>query len=188
MGLGLLLGPVGAIIGGLGGLAAGAWIGDALSRRSRGLSGPEREYLRGIFLDSLNYDAVRIERGSALAVGGRARTAENTIGLLDRDFVGNTLNLAPSGLATLAHEMGHVWQYQNGGLDYIPSSLVPQAFGDSPGRGRNNTAYNWPDAVSNHVRWEDWNAEQQAECISSITMRFAASVPTTIGRLVAAVG
>jgi ABC-type molybdate transport system substrate-binding protein len=69
------------------------------------------------------------------------------------------------GLLVLAHEMGHVWQYQNGGLAYIPSSLIPQIVAGITGRSRND-AYNWKDAVRNNIDWADWNAEQQAECIS----------------------
>ena len=29
-------------------------------------------------------------------------------------------------MEVLIHEMGHVWQYQNGGLAYIPESLIAQ--------------------------------------------------------------
>jgi hypothetical protein len=61
--------------------------------------------------------------------------------------------------------MGHVWQYQNGGLAYIPSSLIPQIVAGLSGQSR-NAAYDWRNAVRNHIDWSEWNAEQQAECIS----------------------
>ncbi|WP_211367989.1 DUF4157 domain-containing protein [Pseudoxanthomonas sangjuensis] len=166
--IGSLLGPVGmvvgGIVGGLAGLVGGAIVGDLASRRSRGLSSAEKTYLREIFRDSVDYDAVTITRGSALSAGA-ARTTGNTINLQDEHFVGDTLDLSDAGTLVLAHEMGHVWQYQNGGLAYIPSSLIPQIKAAVTG-GDRNAAYNWRDAVRNHIDWADWNAEQQAECIS----------------------
>jgi hypothetical protein len=166
--LGSLLGPAGAvagaIIGGLGGLVAGALIGDAASRRERGLTQPEKDYAWDIYHDSVDYDAIRITRGSALSAGA-ARTTGNQINLQDEHFAGDTMDLSDAGMLVLIHEMGHVWQYQNGGLAYIPSSLVPQIVAATSGQSR-NAAYDWRDAVRNHIDWADWNAEQQAECIS----------------------
>lgn len=162
--LGAVLGPVGAVIGGIAGFVAGAVIGDQASRRSRGLSSDERIYLHEIFLDSVDYGEVTITRGSVFSLGA-ARTLGNTINLQDEHFVGDTMDLSDAGTLVLAHEMGHVWQYQNGGLDYIPSSLVPQIKAAITG-GDRNAAYDWRSAVRNHVDWSDWNAEQQAECVS----------------------
>ncbi|WP_063534730.1 DUF4157 domain-containing protein [Burkholderia sp. MSMB1589WGS] len=166
--LGGLLGPAGAIagavIGGIGGLVAGAVVGDLASRRSRGLTAAEKTDLREIFHDAVDYDKVTITRGSALSAGA-ARTVGNTINLQDEHFRGDTMELSDNGQLTLAHEMGHVWQYQNGGLAYIPSSLIPQIVAGLSGRSR-NAAYDWRSAVRNHIDWSDWNAEQQAECIS----------------------
>lgn len=168
IGLGSLLGPVGmvvgGIVGGLGGLIGGAILGDLASRRSRSLSGPERDYLGEIYHDSVDMSKVTITRGSALAAGA-ARTTGNTINLQDQHFKGDTMELSDAGLLVLAHEMGHVWQYQNGGLAYIPSSLIPQAVAALSG-GDRNAAYDWRAMVRAKVPWEQWNAEQQAECIS----------------------
>jgi hypothetical protein len=166
--LGSLLGPAGAvagaIIGGLGGLVAGAVIGDIASRRERGLTQSERDYAREIYHNAIDYDAIRITRGAALSTGA-ARTLGNTINLQDQHFKGDTLELSDAGMLVLIHEMGHVWQYQNGGLAYIPSSLIPQIVAAASGQSR-NAAYDWRDAVRNHIDWSEWNAEQQAECIS----------------------
>lgn len=172
--LGGLLGPagavVGAIVGGIGGLVAGAIVGDIASRRSRSLTGPEKAYLQEIFHDAVDYDKVTITRGSALSVGA-ARTTGNTINLQDEHFKGDTMELSDAGLLVLAHETGHVWQYQNGGLSYIPSSLIPQIVAGLTGQSR-NVAYDWRNAVRNHIDWADWNAEQQAECISDYNEAF----------------
>jgi hypothetical protein len=166
--LGGLLGPAGAvagaIIGGIGGLVAGAVLGDLATRRSRGLTSHEKTYLREIFHDAVDYDKVTITRGSALSAGA-ARTTGNTINLQEEHFRGDTMELSDAGLLVLAHEMGHVWQYQNGGLAYIPSSLIPQIVAGLSGRSR-NLAYDWRSAIRNHIDWSEWNAEQQAECIS----------------------
>lgn len=166
--LGGLLGPAGAvagaIIGGVAGLVGGAIVGDIASRRSRSLTGNEKTYLREIFHDAVDYDEVTITRGSALSTGA-ARTVGNTINLQDPHFVGDTMNLSDAGKLVLAHEMGHVWQYQNGGLAYIPSSLIPQIVAGLSGQSR-DAAYDWRNAVRNHIDWSEWNAEQQAECIS----------------------
>ena len=166
--IGSLLGPVGMIvggvIGGVAGLVGGAIAGDLATRRSRSLTGDEKNYLREIFRDSVDYGAVTITRGSALSAGA-ARTTGNTINLQDEHFDGSTMRLSDAGQLVLAHEMGHVWQYQNGGLAYIPSSLIPQIRAAVTG-GDRNAAYDWRQAVRNHIDWADWNAEQQAECIS----------------------
>ena len=168
MAVGSLFGPVGmlvgGIVGGVAGLVGGAVAGDLATRRSRSLTGDEKNTLREIFRDSVDYDRVTITRGSALSAGA-ARTTGNTINLQDEHFVGDTLDLSDAGQLVLAHEMGHVWQYQNGGLAYIPSSLIPQIVAATSG-GDRNAAYNWRDAVRNRIDWADWNAEQQAECIS----------------------
>ena len=161
---GLLLGPVGAVVGSIVGLVGGAILGDMASRRERSLKQEERDYAWDIYHDAVDYDAIRITRGAALSTGA-ARTLGNTINLQDEHFVGDTMDLSPAGMLVLIHEMGHVWQYQNGGLAYIPSSLIPQIVAAVSGQSR-NAAYDWRGAIRNHIDWADWNAEQQAECIS----------------------
>jgi hypothetical protein len=166
--LGGLLGPAGAVIGGivggLAGLVGGAIVGDVATRSSRRLTSDERRYAHEIYHDSVDYDAITITKGS-IAATGAARTIGNTINLQARHFKGDTMELSDEGELTLIHEMGHVWQYQNGGLDYIPSSLIPQAIAGIRGLSR-NVVYNWREAIRSKIPWEGWNAEQQAECIS----------------------
>ncbi len=165
--LGSLLGPagaaLGAVVGALGGAVGGALLGDVASRRQRSLTAAEQAYLREIFHDSVDFAPVVIVRDTALAAGA-PRTTGNTINLQAGHFVGDTMDLSPHGWLTLAHEMGHVWQHQNGGLSYIPSSLIPQAVAASRGLSR-NVAYEWRACARMRLPWEQWNAEQQAECI-----------------------
>jgi len=166
--LGGLLGPAGAVIGGIvggvAGLIGGAIVGDLASRQSRKLTDDEKKYAKEIYHDSVDFDAITITRNS-IAATGAARTIGNTINLEPSHFVGDTMELSPAGMLTLIHEMGHVWQYQNGGLAYIPSSLIPQIVAGVTGQSR-NVAYDWRAAIRAKIPWENWNAEQQAECIS----------------------
>ena len=158
-------GPVGAIIGGVAGLLLGGAIGNSATTRSRHLSGPEITYARDVFADSIEYDDIEITRDSVFAEGA-PRTIGNTIHLKSswRHFVGDTLELTEEGRHALIHEMGHVWQYQNGGLAYIPESLLSQ-ISASFSSGTRDAAYEWRPMHDAHVPWERWNPEQQAKAI-----------------------
>ena len=162
---GLLGGPIGAIVGGVVGLVAGMVVGELASTRSRALTPEEIEYAREIYLDSVDYTQIRITRDSTLAVGA-PRTIGNTIHLKSDwgHFRGDTLELSEQGRLTLIHEMGHVWQYQHGGLAYIPLSLIAQLRAAVHG-GDRGAAYDWRSAHQAGIPWQDWNPEQQAEAI-----------------------
>ncbi|WP_081838956.1 DUF4157 domain-containing protein [Thermogemmatispora carboxidivorans] len=156
-------GPAGAVIGGVAGLLGGAAAGDRLSQQRRSLRPDEIAYAREIYADSLDYSAITITKHSILS-SGASRTVGNTINLEDAYYDGDTLNLTPEGKLILIHEMGHVWQYQHGGLAYIPESLVAQIRG-SIGSGSRGAAYDWQEAIKAGTPWEKWNPEQQAEAI-----------------------
>jgi hypothetical protein len=162
---GLLLGPIGAIVGGLVGLVAGAVVGEVATTRSRSLTQDEIDYAKEVYLDSIDYSVITITRDSVLALGA-PRTIGNTIHLKSDwgHFKEDTLELTEQGLLTLVHEMGHVWQYQNGGLAYIPESLWAQ-FKAAVSGGERAGAYDWRAAHEAGIPWEDWNPEQQAEAI-----------------------
>jgi hypothetical protein len=131
--------------------------------RSRALSAGERAYAQGIFADTIDYDPIVITRGSVMSVGS-ARATGNAVNLVDRDFVGDTMELSGGGYATLIHEMTHVFQYQHGGLGYIPESLWEQAKAWAVTGNRNN-AYEWQPLDAAGVPWEQWNVEQQAYAV-----------------------
>ena len=57
-----------------------------------------------------------------------------------------------------------MWQYQNGGLAYIPLSLIAQFGGFLSGRGRGG-AYDWRAAHRAGTPWAKWNPEQQASAV-----------------------
>jgi hypothetical protein len=162
---GLLGGPIGAIVGGVAGLVGGALLGDKATTRSRKLTTTEIAYAKDVFKESIDYSEITITRDSMIATGA-PKTIGNTIHLRSDwgHFKEDSLDLTQTGLETLIHEMGHVWQYQNGGLAYIPESLWAQLKGAISG-GSRNVAYNWREAVRGGTPWEEWNPEQQAEAI-----------------------
>jgi hypothetical protein len=162
---GLLGGPIGAIVGGVVGLIGGAIAGDKASTRSRKLTPSEIAYAREVFKGSVDYSEITITRDSMISTGA-PKTIGNTIHLRSDwgHFNGDTLDLTQRGTETLIHEMGHVWQYQNGGLAYIPESLWAQLKGAITG-GSRNAAYEWREPVQKGTPWEKWNPEQQAAAI-----------------------
>lgn len=138
--------------------------------RHRHLTLAERTNAVGIFYDSIDYGAVRVSRGSPLALVS-ATAIGNTINLRSEHFVGNTMELSPTGRLVLVHELAHVWQYQSGGFAYIRSSLFAQMVA-LIFTGSRRAAYDWRRAHNASQPWNEWNAEQQAECISHYHVAF----------------
>jgi hypothetical protein len=130
-----------------------------------------------VFKDSIDYSEITITRDSMLSIGA-PKTTGNTIHLPSvwgADlFVGDSMQLTQAGLETLIHEMGHVWQYQNGGLAYIPESLWAQLKARI-GAGKRDAAYNWRDADAAGLPWEKWNPEQQAAAIEDYNIKLRRS-------------
>jgi hypothetical protein len=133
-----------------------------MSRRP--LTPAEREDAVRIFRGSIDYDPVVISRGSPFALVS-ATTIGNRINLRAEHFAGESLELSPKGRLVLIHELAHVWQFQQGGLAYIRSSLIAQVVGWIT-TGSRRAAYDWRKAHNAGRPWRAWNAEQQAECIS----------------------
>ncbi len=177
----LVGGPIGAVLGGIGGLVGGALIGDAATTEKRGLTSNEISYAHEIYLDSIDYSVISITRDSLLSAGA-PKTIGNTIHLRSDwgHFKGDTMELTELGMQTLIHEMGHVWQYQNGGLAYIAESVWVQlkAFVSGGDRGG---AYDWHEAIKEGLPWEKWNPEQQAQAIEdyNIALRRIKDGPAT---------
>ena len=161
----LVGGAIGAVIGGVVGAIGGAVLGDMSGTRSRHLTNPEVQMAREIFQESIDYKAITITRDS-LASLGAPRTLGNTIHLKSDWglFQGDTLELSPQGQETLIHEMTHVWQYQNGGLAYIPESLIAQLRAKLVS-GSRDAAYDWRASHDAGLPWERWNPEQQAAAV-----------------------
>lgn len=131
--------------------------------RSRALSSGERAYAQEIFGDTLDYDPIVITRGSIMSAGS-ARATGNAVNLEDKHFVGDTMELNGSGYTTFIHEMTHVFQYQHGGMGYIPESLWEQ-YKAWKRTGSRDAAYEWKPLDAAGVPWEEWNVEQQAYAV-----------------------
>ena len=179
-------GPLGAIAGAIIGGVGGAVVGDAVSRDSRGLRSDEIAYAKDIFGDSIDYAPIKIVRNSMISTGA-SKTLGNSMYLEDdwggavfNDSAAEPLTLTSLGRQLLIHEMGHVWQYQNGGLAYVGDSLWAQLKA-SLGSGSRNGAYEWRPNHDAGVDWADWNPEQQAQAIEdyNLCLRAAKSTPPT---------
>jgi hypothetical protein len=164
---GIIAGPVGAIVGGIAGFVGGGLLGEQVSTRRRKLTTREISDAREIFQNSVEYGEIEITRDSLYAVGA-PRTIGNTIHLKSDwgHFLGSTLELTDQGRETLIHELTHVWQYQNGGLAYIPQSIIAQIRA-AIGSGSRGAAYDWRQAHRAGQAWNTWNPEQQAEMVEN---------------------
>jgi hypothetical protein len=138
-------------------------------RKGRKLTPKEIDYVKRIYGDSVRYDKVRITRDHWFAYGS-TRVTGNTINFTS-DYGGEYLfedtpeqQLNEAGLKILGHEIGHVWQFQNGGWAYAGDSVAKQTAGHYA-TGSRNTAYDWQSAVDWDIPWKKWGPEQQAEVI-----------------------
>lgn len=121
-----------------------------LEPAGRRLTDEEVTALRRIFGGSIDLGRVRIKEGDAgvFSVNDRAFVHGNVIYTKDE----------PVTLELLAHELVHVWQYQNGGPDYLVEALAAQTRMD---------AYNWEKAAHEGKTWKQLNPEQQAELVKA---------------------
>jgi hypothetical protein len=168
--------PLGIVVGdGARVLQAVASIGQTmvgLEPPGRPLSADEIEYLKQIYGNSIDYGLVRIKPGGLLNDfdAMAEHTVGNTVYLKSSDFNADG-TLTAQGLVTLSHEAGHVWQNQNGGIDYLGNALFANIwFGlttTNPVAPRNN-AYHWRTALANGVPFAQMNAEQKAQAMEAV--------------------
>ena len=137
----------------------------------RPLSPEELAYLRPIYGDSIDYDAVTIRSGGIKESVGehlnlRSHVVGNDVFLTESNF-NDDGSLTDNGLVTLGHELGHVWQFQNLGPEYITEAIYAQVTEGDEGVGTGG-AYDWVAAAERGERFEDMNPESQAELASFI--------------------
>jgi hypothetical protein len=118
----------------------------------RKLTDAEIVELRKVYGDSIDYSKVRIKEGDA-----------GLFSLTRRPFThGNTIYVPPNKLPlttdVLVHEMGHVWQNQHGGTDYMSEALWAQYLGDG---------YDFEKGLAEGKSWSELNPEQQAELLET---------------------
>lgn len=116
----------------------------------RKLKDSEIAELRKVYGDSIDYSSVRLKEGNVglFGMSGRAFTHGNTI-YIPKESMPLTTDL-------LVHEMGHVWQHQNGGTDYMSEALWAQNVGDG---------YDFEKGISQGKSWSQLNPEQQSELL-----------------------
>lgn len=131
----------------------------------RPLHDSELPALRQVFGSSVALDRVRLTRDHPFAVYA-PKALGNTVHLRSDWglFAGHGLELSERGRSVLVHELVHVWQYQNGGLAYIPGSLLAQhrAWLQTGARG---AAYRWQGVQQAGLDFARWNPEQQAQAV-----------------------
>ena len=118
----------------------------------RKLTATEIAELRKVYGDSIDYGNVKVKEGSS-----------GLFSLTNRPFTHGDTIYVPKGslpLSTdlLVHEMGHVWQHQHGGTDYMSEALWAQNFGDG---------YDFEKGVREGKSWSELNPEQQAELLQT---------------------
>ena len=121
---------------------------------SRPLTEAEKELAHSIYGDQIRLDSVRIAPDSIYSIDV-SKTIGDTIHIRTADY-----NSDLSYKTLLIHELGHVWQYQNGGWGYIPKSLIVQfiAFMQT---GSTSAAYNWEEDKLVRFYWPVMDRRQR---------------------------
>lgn len=134
----------------------------------RPLSQDEVDYLRPIFGNSIDYSEVTVQSGGVKELlNMRANVVGNDIFMSDDLFLEGGPGLTSKGLVTLGHEMGHIWQFQTQGPEYIHTALADQQNHGSAGVG-SGEAYDWLHVADQGVSFSDMGPESQAELASFI--------------------
>jgi hypothetical protein len=139
----------------------------------------ELEVLQQIFVNSIDYDAISILEGDLGLLG----LADSVFTLGHRIYVsqGSGFVSLRQNKSVLVHEATHIWQFQNGGPDYVSEALIAQTWGDGGGRclvGEPGAVpppypqpaprgYGFEQDVKAGVTWENLNPEQQATFIET---------------------
>ena len=129
-------------------------VNDILKFNTRSLTPWERELVRSVYGDTINYRRVRIDN---LSIVGPRQYRFCYVSFYTINSWGDMSN------HLLIHEMMHVWQYQNLGAIYIPRALAAQHSTD----GYNYGGLPALEAARAEGKGLDaFNLEQQAEIIT----------------------
>jgi hypothetical protein len=130
----------------------------------RSLTEEEKRQLKTIFLDSVDLDAIRLKlrRVGLFGLSPAPFTHADTIYIPDKGWL--TSGSDAVSIELLAHETTHVWQYQNGGANYMRESLIEQFHGWRKA-GTRGAAYDYEKGIAEGKTWAELNPEQQAKLI-----------------------
>ncbi len=133
--------------------------------RLSSLDNTAQKYVEAIYEGSIEYEDVRVVIGGYNTLDGIAPHVTGNTVYIPEDYVNKDANgnytLKEDKLATFGHELGHVWQNQNGGGNYMHEALIDQL--DASNGGDRNDAYNGQDRLNAGVPFEDLTPEQQAD-------------------------
>jgi hypothetical protein len=138
-----------------------------LEPKGRELTPKVTNKLQKIYADSLDFAKIRLKEGEIglFGFGGAPFTYCNTIYIpAGRLPPAEHPDYEDALIDLLAHEVHHVWQYQNGGADYMSDSLVNQ-FAAHLKTGTRNGAYDFERGINEGKTWAQLNPEQQAYLI-----------------------
>ncbi|WP_375764865.1 hypothetical protein NR798_24415 [Archangium gephyra] len=113
--------------------------------------------LRKVFGDSIDYERVRLKVGrlGLLSLPGRPFVLGHTL-YVPRDIPRTEAATLHLPMHLLVQEMGHVWQYQTGGTDYVCETLWSQWFGEGS---------DWRTALDAGRSWGELEPEQQVRLL-----------------------
>jgi hypothetical protein len=137
-----------------------------LEPKGRGLSDEEKAELETVFSGTVDLSKIILKEGKigALSASGRAFTLCDTIYIPGDNGAGFGARGTDGYMTLLVHESVHVWQFQNGGTDYIKASLKEQTKGWWSGKGTRE-AYQYERGIGEGKAWAALNPEQQARLI-----------------------
>jgi len=139
----------------------------------RNLTSDEIDSLKLIYGDAIDYSEVRVQTGGIknTLFKGSANVVGNDIFMSDKFLDGNG-GFTPKGQEVLMHELGHVWQYQNHGPEYLSEAIQAQ-HNEGDGHVGTGEAYDWLHAAQNGLNFNEMNPESQAE----LAMFIGLSIP-----------
>ncbi|MFY0567571.1 hypothetical protein ACN28E_27615 [Archangium lansingense] len=113
--------------------------------------------LRKVFADSIDYERVRLKVGrlGLLGLPGRPFALGHTL-YVPRDIPRTGSGALQLPMHLLIQEMGHVWQYQTGGTDYVCETLWSSWFGEGS---------DWRTALDAGRGWGELDPEQQVRLL-----------------------
>lgn len=141
------------------------WFG--YESRGRRLAPAEICQLQEIYAESVDFAPVRLKENSIglFGFGNSPFTFCNTIYIpFGRLPPAADDNYSNALISLLSHEIHHVWQYQNGGANYMSASLVHQ-FAAHLKTGTRHGAYDFEAGIKMGKTWAQLNPEQQASLI-----------------------
>lgn len=113
--------------------------------------------LRKVFGDGIDYERVRLKVGrlGLLSLAGRPFVLGHTL-YVPRDIPRKDAAALQLPMHLLIQEMGHVWQYQAGGTDYVCETLWGRWFGEGS---------DWRAALDAGRSWGELDPEQQVRLL-----------------------